>query len=311
MRPQLHYLNTILTALKITWQNKYLWILGFFATGLTLLARLFSYSDFNPTIYLETLTDFNTWKTYYTLFSDLLWIYPLRTTLVLVGFFLTGVIFLILGVLSQGGLIWAVDKIALKTRARLWLSLKATPKYFWRILGIDALFIFSLLIILPTFLGVPLWLWVVKERVIVASILGALGSIISFILVFGAIFILRYSVIFVVLADQSSLRALKSALGLFRRYIWETILINILVWAYDIILFLSLFFISFLLLIPLGMIILILWLLAERINPFFALLSASLIYIGVSFLVSAFISAFESGVWTLTFKQLKGNFRLK
>lgn len=304
MKTHLDYLGTITQSFKIIWRNKYLWILGFFSAGFGLL------SNFSPNFRIKAADFVNLNLNLDKLFlvtTDFLTRNRLTSIAIITGILITITILVILGCLSQGGIIYSVNQITQKREKKFGLknSLTVGKKFFWRILGIDLLFVLFILLILALFGGIPLALLLGQKRVIYALILGVLGLPISFFFGLLALFILRYGAIFIVLENKKLQTAIPAGYQLLLKNIGPTILMNILLWIINLLLS-SLYLLAFVILsIPLAIIAIILFL----VLPSGTLSPLLILFFFLGFLsgivITGMISAFESTAWTLTYKQLK------
>lgn len=302
MKTQLDYLGTITQSFKIIWCNKYLWILGFFSAGFGLL------SNFSPNFRIKAADFVNLNLNLDKLFlvtTDFLTRNRLTSIAIITGILITITLLVILGCLSQGGIIYSVNQIAQKREKKFGLknSLTVGKKFFWRILGIDLLFLLFILLILALFGGIPLALLLGQKRVIYALILGVLGLPISFFFGLLALFILRYGAIFIVLENKKLQTAIPAGYQLLLKNIGPTILMNILLWIINLLLS-SLYLLAFVILsIPLAIIAIILFL----VLPSGALSPLLILFFFLGFLsgivITGMISAFESTAWTLSFRQ--------
>lgn len=127
------YGEIISRAWRITWNNKYLWVLGFLAA---LTSAGSSGNSFNQT------------------FSDSDFVDPNRAMqlgaallLITCIFMLIGLMLWLLSVAARGGLVAAVDRLDNGEKMTLGEAFSAGVKYIWRVIGV------YLLIYLPVLLG--------------------------------------------------------------------------------------------------------------------------------------------------------------
>ncbi len=306
MPHRVNYFATVYTALKITWHHKYLWFLGIFGAGLALGNNFAGDLDWDWSLVFSP----KSWTVLSTRISDLFWIYPARMTAISAGLLAIIIFFVVFGVFGQSALVYAIDQISQKRKTTLRGSLTATRKFFWKIFALDACFAGVTTLVVLIFCLVPLFLWFEQNKRILAVGLGIVGFMIACLALLLALIILRYGAIFIVLKRQSLRQALQSAFRLFKAHPWETILMIFFLWANQVILSLGIVLFSLLLLVPFGLIVIILGLILNKTNVQLIMITASALSLLITLLVSSFISAFKSAVWTLTFKQLTSRFKL-
>lgn len=315
MKSKLNYWKTVTESFKIIWRNKYLWILGLFSAGSTL------FLNFSPHFKVENWN----WaqvnlKKLFPLFLNLdflaeHWIIAMISA---AGLFLLVIILIALGCLAQGGLISSVHNLSKPCKTFNVLqskekekklgfkkSLLLGKKFFWRVLGLDALFLLVILALFLLFLGIPLVLFLWQKKIITALFLGFLGGTIFSFFGFLGLLLFRYSIIAIVLENKKIGKAIETSFKLLSQNLGATILVNLLLWVVTVILSSTYFAAFIILLIPLALIALILFL---TIHVFaFPLILLLLFLTGavIGIVITGFISAFKSTAWTLTYKQLK------
>jgi len=304
MKTKIDYLNTVLKSLRLVWQNKYLWILGFFSAGIIFLNNL------SPQVRINIQRPYflgSSLKEYFSNILDFFIGHPLRITIGISVLALIFLILIILGCLSQSALIYAVHKETGKKKQKLhfWTSIRASYKFFWRILGIDLTFALTILIVILVFLGPPVGLLVFQEKILISTMLAFFGGLISFILMIIAIFVLRYGAIIIVLEDKGIMPSIAAAYKLLVKNPVSTIIVHVLLAISSLILSCGYILIFLILLIPLVLVAIILWLILHYLTIPVMLILIIAASLTIAAVTAGLISAFESTAWTLTYKQLK------
>ncbi len=203
------YRQLLKRALKISWRNKWLWILGIFTiivgnvSVYEVLIRGFSNLNEGKTIF-ETMREYSAsglWGMFSFENIKQFW----QTDLAGMGmlFFdllLTLSIFLIFisaGIISQGALIWGFSEIDSARRATLRESLRKGVHYFWPVLGLN---IITKIILMGTLLFLAYLISLIVTPFVWLNILiyifsflffTILGIVIYFLTIYGAAFIVK------------------------------------------------------------------------------------------------------------------------
>ncbi len=311
MQTKIDYLNTVLKSLKIVWYHKYLWVLGFFSAGIMLLNNLSP--RFRINIQDSSLVNLDL-KGFLSSVLDFFAGHPLRIAIGAFALTLIILVFVILGCLSQAGLICAVNQVVTKKKQKLNVreSLKVGSKFFWRTLSIDFLFGLAIIVIIAVFLGPSVGLLVFKAKILTSIILAFVGGLIAFILIMVALFVLRYGVILIVLEDKGLASSIAASYKLLTQNLIPTIIIHILLAISSLILSCGYILVFLILLIPLALVAIILWLILHYLTIPVMLVLIITASLAIAAVTAGLISAFESTAWTLTYKQLRfRRFKLK
>jgi len=306
----LNYGALISEAFWLTWRHRFLWFFGFFVGG-----GFYSFNFNFPTTGpggprdgrrdapSEGVEGLARWITE----NLVLFLVVMISLAVLIA-----LVFIVLSMISQGGLIESVAALRRDETRRFASTWRAGVAYFWSVLGLKVLF---LLISLGLVLAVVAPLVLVSLAVFLST--DSFGLILLFVFFAGLLTIILFILVFVPLAiiDQLALRELvlgggrvvgsiKAGLDLF----WRNLGKSLLIW----IILIGLMFAVWIVLLIVGFILgLVVFL------PVLALLAADLTAVAIAMgvvgalvllvpfvVITGAIGAFGSSYWTLAYLQL-------
>lgn len=208
------YTNILKQSLRITWKNKYLWFLGFFASSVG------GFVTFHQTYNLswENINSFL--SQFFSFFSQNMVLALIYTCVFLIALAL-GIFLLWLAFSSYGALISEGKKyIKSKTKLNkinLKQAIKIGSKHFWKILGLDLILkvVGATLFMLPSLTISTYEMYPVFS--VISTILVVIISAIFLILLF---FTVKFAFRFVVLEKENFQTALKEGFELTYNKIW-------------------------------------------------------------------------------------------
>ncbi len=219
------YLGIIKRAYEISIKHKFLWIFGILAGGYGGFRGLNS----NFGNYTTNSSDWTN-KLPYSSFASFWQIWGgLIITCLLICAGLAIILF-ILNIISQGGLIGSVDKIAGGKKSNFGDGFKIGSHHFWRILGVLVLYTLMVLASLVVLLGPSIFLFVFGQWVL-ALIWGILLLFVSIAFWILVGLILPYSLRMVVLKDDGIWESIRGSLHFFRDFWKEVVVMYLLLFA--------------------------------------------------------------------------------
>jgi len=292
-------------AWKITKENKFLWIFGFFITILTsggefnlLISKLSNLSNETVSFFFKNLYHFQFLKTPNTFLRTYLSLPPysfiIYTILSLVIIFLL----LLLSVSSQGAIIKATKQIDKEEKVGIKNAFKEGKKLFWPMLGSNILgriLIYSILLII----SLPFIFILIKTKTLLY-----LCFIIYIVLTVILSFIIRFSYCYVVLENKNPIQALKSAISLFFKNWVVSLEMAFIIFLITILTGFIIILSIILALLPLFLI----YLIFQSLNFSFGLNLitplAILIFIFIFITLISFLTTFQYSSWVLLFMRL-------
>ncbi len=285
------YLEIIKKSFKMTWQNRYLWWLGFFIAISGGGMRAFNFSP-------EKDEPQNMEGVWYFISSNLSWIIPVAIFL-----FLLMILLAVLGTFAKAGIIRAVEKIEKKESFGFMPAMKEGTIYFWKMLFLNIIISFALGIIIIIMIAPIITLFSVKSYIIggiltflAVLILVPLIAIFAFIKVFGQIYI--------VLGNLKIKDSIENAYRLFLKNIKKSILMALLFIPMGLILCFAILSFGLVLLLIFGILGVVLFLIFKVIGAAIAIGLAAIIFIIAILAASSFFQAFSQIVWVLFFKEI-------
>jgi len=290
--PNINYLNILRKAWSITWHNRYLWWFGFFI-ALTSSGSLLNYSSRNN----DNAPQMNQQ------FADLLnqhagWI--LAGAIILL---LAFVALLIMRILSRSALILSIEKHSKNKPSDFSTGLKEGKKYFWRVLLISFL-IQAAVMAVALLIVTPIAFLFMTRSYILGALLTLAGIVIIAPLLVLAFFLVNYSLIYAVTSDLSISEAIENGYSLFRKNIWTSILMTLLLILIAIALLISTLFIIFFLAIIFFVIGLIAFLLLNKIGAAIILALAVILFLLIFLGLRSVYETFYQAAWIFFFHEI-------
>jgi hypothetical protein len=287
----LNYLEIIKKSFQMTWQNRYLWWLGFFMifSGAGMSSFNFSQEKDNPQ---------NAEKVLNLISSNLTWIIPAIIFLTLLIVFL-----FVLGTFARAGVILSAEKIEKKENFCFKDALKEGKKYFWKffLLSIALCIVFG---IITAIMFVPVATLFAAKSYLIGILLAILASLILIPLFVIFSFIKIFGQIYLVFGNLKLKDSIENAYHLFLKNIKASIvmaLIFIPLGAMMLFAFLTAFIIFA---IIFGLLGLLLFFAFKMIGVFAAIGLGGLALILFILAVGSFYQSFTQIVWVLFFKEI-------
>ena len=303
-------------ALKISFKNKWLWVLGFCAAFIgnggvyeALLRSFGNISDGRSVFY--TLKEYSesgilgmmSWAKLHALWTTDMSAFGMSifTMLVLLALLALLISF---GVMGQAGLIRSVIDIEEK-KTNLKKSFKIGVERFWPVLELNVLtkvILFGFLLLLSYLASLIL----VGNPLIDIAIY--IASFIVFI-VFGIIiyFLTIYGTAFTVLRNHGPFRALRDAWRLFRKNVMLNIEMGLILFIINAIAVIAFFVSCFILLAPFVLLYFLLILAAAQTAITVLGIIMMIVFLVILVLFGAWYCTFQLGVWAILFEELHAN----
>lgn len=313
------YREILKKAWSITWSNKILWLLGFFALVLLGNNRAYNLIINNlDTISGKDLTNFYTLKFFgrtVTSFDQARTISanivnfaaskPLLFVLALIGL-LIGVLIVLaliwLAITAQINLIKKIQELNENKKTGLKESIKESRRYFWPILGLNALVQIAIFVLFFIFV------YPIVAYVSFSSAAAEISFVVFFLLFIPLSIILAflaiYSSSYIILKNQKLFTAIKSAWRLFINNWICSLEVGLILLLIDIGLALGMVVVTFLLFIPFSLLFVIFYFIASDIALSIISILLGLVVAALVLISTSILSAFQYSVWTLLFLDL-------
>ncbi|HAV11726.1 MAG TPA: hypothetical protein DCX32_04285 [Candidatus Moranbacteria bacterium] len=289
---EVNYLEIFKKSLQATWRKKLLWFFGFFiligSGGNGFVFNWKPSETFTPGNILEGLVA-----------NKLLLSISILLILVLM------IALTALKIIGQAAIIIFSGYINPNKEIGFSALFKKGKHFLWKLLLLDVLFAFSLLILLVT-LSLPVVFLVFVKSNLLALFIGISALLILIPVYVLAYFIKRFSYIYIVLSDLDIKSSIENSYIIFKDNILRCLIFSMLLIGSGIIL--GLFLISLMVVIGMPLILLGLALsfVFSKIGLYFSL-GAGLLLVGTIFLLSqSAFEAFRQIAWTFFFKELAG-----
>ena len=301
-------------ALAISWKNKWLWLLGFFAAiigngsvyeallrgfnnlsqGNTIFDTLREYAE-SGVLGMISLTKLSAlWQTDSSAFAvNIFTILLLLCVLAIIISF---------GVIGQAGTVEAVIRLDEKKKTGLKENVKIGLERFWPVLELNVIMKVVLLGLL--FLIIYLTSLVVFESAAINLILYVISLVIFLVLGIIIYFVTIYAVAFAVLRRQGTLDALAGAWHLFRRHILLNLEMGLLLFILNVGLAIVFFIAAFIILSQFLLFYFLCLFSGSVIISKIIIALIMLIFLALMVFVGAWWSTFQLGVWAILFEEL-------
>ena len=296
------YIGILKKSYQISIKNKFLWIFGILAGGYGGFRGFNVGSGFGGNSQdSEKLNkffnsfDFNAfWSVYGGLIITLISI-----------LIILGIIFAIVGIISQGALVSSVNKIDASEKADFKTGWKIGWHHFWRIFALGLVFGLVVLISL-TVLILPTVIFVVTHLVPLAVIWGILVFLICLFLWILIGVISPYALRFLVIKDSGIIESIRQALRLFRHNFGHIIIMYLLLMVVGVAVGIGAIIAVVIVLGIFALIGLGLWLLSPIPAIIFATIAGICFIVAITIFSGAY-NTFTSSVITLTYRDLIKN----
>lgn len=276
----------------MTWQNRYLWWLGFFMAFSGGSIRMFNFSSSgeNSSQDLEKIWNF--------ISSNLDWIIPSVVFLFLLFIFL-----MILGTIARAGVIRAVEKIEKKENFGFKDAMREGKKYFWKLFFLGAILLIVLSLILAV-MAMPIVLLFVAHSYIIGGILTFIAILIFIPLATIFAFIKIYGQLYIVLGKISLKASIENAYRLFLKNILKSLIMALIFIPLSILMSFAVLFLALIIVIIFGIPGILLFLALKTTGIIIAASLAILVFIFIVLVLSSFFQSFSQIVWVLLFKEI-------
>ena len=303
-------------AWNISWKNKWLWFLGFFAAFLT-----------NETVYESIIGTFQSrfqGRDFVLLTKDFLgvglfdvfqwsfiesWWHSSTLTftfllLVTIAFVCLLLFFIFLSIISQAGLIKSAIAIDVHKKYGLKQAFKAGIDKFWPVLGLNILTkvgLFGIFVLLAYLFAMLI------QAISINAIDYILYVLFAVVLIFGALIIYYltiYGTAFIVLRGKGVFESLKMSWHIFVRNILINIEMALILFAFVVLLTIVYLAVLFLVGAPIVLLYFILSAAAAQKGIILLYGLATIIFIVVTIFFGAWYSTFQISCWALLFEEL-------
>lgn len=288
-----NYIAIIARAAKITWQNKFLWLFGFFLVlgG----SGHFYVNSSAPEKYSGGYDVQNTLEEFFAQQET--------TFLVALGGVVLSiaVALCIAAIFARAGLILSVNRIERGEHPFLGDVLRASRPFFWRLFFLSAIAILSLFAVAVT-LFLPIG-FLFSAHATVLGIIGALFALLIFIpLVVLVHFLVLYARLYIVIGNLRVRSALERSYALFRKNIGKSFLFTLLLFVANLVIFCATLFILLIIFLPLLFLGFVCYLLFQQIGAIVVALVGIIILLGGFLLIRSIFETFCSTAWVLFFR---------
>lgn len=298
------YFGIIKRAWLITWQNKFLWVFGFFAAGLSGFSFNFSFPSPQNNKEFYNSFIFQIYQFYE--FLSKYWFVVLFISLVL---FLIFLVFFVLDIVSHNALINSVKKIEKNESTSLKDGFKFGFSKFWKMFGLRCLMglavSFALII-----LAVPVISLFVFRMYGRGFILLILALIIFLPLLFIFSLILNYAMRGLILRNLGIFSSINFGFCLFKNNILKTIIIFLILILASFLLGILFLFLLLFIALPFALLGIIFYFVGGWTASLIVGAFGFLIFLALITLISSVYNTFSSSVWTLTYLELEKEARL-
>lgn len=218
------YFDIIKKAFKVSLKNKFLWIFGILAGGAAGGGFNFQIPSSGSSGSLDKTLgkDLSTidWTTFWTNYGT-----PILFVMVIL--LILAIIFFVIGLISQGALIGAADKIEKDQKVTFGNSFMIGWHNFWRVWGLNITLLLAILIVL-SFWIIPVCLLVIIGAYVSAVIVGILLFLVNLLFWIVIGFISPYALRIVVLKKHSVFESIRGALHFVRDNLLEVLVMYLL-----------------------------------------------------------------------------------
>lgn len=290
------YFDILKEAFSITWKNKFLWFFGF----LILLGSIGS--NLNTSNDNSSVDSGAAMQAVSLLLKD----NPILVATIGFMFLVIMIALFLLRILATAGIIRSVNDINLYRQLSIVSILQEARKYLWRLLLLEFLIGFVLVVIVIV-LAIPVvYLFAIKAAALAYVIIAA-AVLIILPLVILAYYLLKYASFYLVLADEKIYDSLESAYSTFRKNIKESLLMSLVAIASGLLMAIGMMLVLLLLAIaflPLG---LVAYWISLKTGALVILTIASVVGIVCLVTILSWYEAFSQTAWLLFFKQIALN----
>lgn len=294
MKPlEIKYSSFIKKAWQFSWKHKFLWWFGFFVS----LANGGAYFNFSlndeDNFRGGSVDEASRWAGEHM---------EILIAILAVAFILF-VFILVASLVGKGALVKCAylwdknENISFKTGLRQGL------KYFWKLFGLNiiiGLVMLASLLILAT----PVVIVFLQKMIIAGFLLTFAAASIFIPLAVVIIFIGRFSMFYIVTSELKIFDAIESSYLLFKKNIWPSIIMALLIWAISLLAILILIFTLFLLTLPFLLLGAISYFLLGQWGAIAVLIGGLTIFALIAALLSSIFQTFYHAAWFYFFREI-------
>ena len=292
---QIQYLEIIKEAFRITWKNRYLWWFGLLAS---LTSTGSTFSNLWPDSGTNNPDNQSAEKFFQFLHNNLGFIVMVAVVILIIFIALA-----VLGILGRGALIKAIARNLKGEVTGFKSGLRESKKYFWRILAIDLLILFSFILVLVV-LAIPVIFLFANKNILAGLLLTMMAIAIMIPIILLVVFLRMYGYLYVVLGELGFWHSLENAYLLLKNNLASSLVLFLL--------FVPLGFVMLAVImaifIPLVIIFLIIgviaYLVAQSAGAAIVALLGILFFIVIIFFIKAVYETFAQTVWILFFREI-------
>lgn len=211
---KIQYADILKRAFLMVWENKFLWVFGLFIFLGSLSANFGNSASENE--------NDKAWETIsnYIQENPKLFIGIVLAAIVLV------IILLVLRIIATAALIKSANNIVVYSQSKILAIFSEAKRYFWRLLLLEIIICVVFLVVL-VILAIPVvYLWILKATI--SAIISTIIAVVIFlVLVIIAQYLRKYAYFYVVLGEMKIKMALESAYLLFRKNVWESLIMGL------------------------------------------------------------------------------------
>lgn len=303
MRP-FPYIEILKKAYELTRKHLWLWAFGLFIGGSTGI----NFGSFNFVLSPRRAKFFKDLPAAWAGLQTWLAIHSRSLPWLIALFFLVVLVLVIFSGLSRGGVVWATAELQKDpqkpaTPPGFVRALRAAQKYLWRIIGLQVLISFGLIVLSVLFLAPIGYLFSVGAigRAVVLSLLG-LVILLPAVVVFR--FLHLYGPIFLVVYGLSIRAALQYSFNLLMQKIWEGLVLIAFLLGLSIAFLLLLVFSIILLSLPVSILALVSLNLGFPAAFYTLVILTAAVSIVYTIFLSAGFAVFQNVVWVLAVAEM-------
>ncbi|KKQ51705.1 MAG: hypothetical protein US70_C0014G0008 [Parcubacteria group bacterium GW2011_GWD2_38_11] len=289
---KIQYLDMLKQSFSITWENKFLWLLGF----LIFLGSVGTNLNVNNNSAIEQGKKIQD-------IAALMQNNPKLTIALGLVLIVVMLALFLLRILAVAGTIKAINDINLYRQLSVIAILKEAKKYLGRLILLEVI-VFVALILVMVVLAIPvLYLFALKAKLL-AVFISIIAIAIIVPLAILAYYLHRYAAMYIILGDEKIKMSLESAYILFAKNVKESLIMALVVVATGLLMIMAIVISAILLAIvfvPLGF---VLYLILAKTGIMITAVIAILICATASVIVFSWYEAFLQTFWLLFFKQI-------
>jgi len=292
--PPLNYIAIIGHAAKVTWQNKFLWIFGFFL-------MLGSSGRFSMNI------GSNESDSWHTVQNSIEQFFTQQNAAIITAcgifFLVIAIALIVVAIFARAGLITAVNYIERDEQTTVQRAVRTSRIFFWRLFFLSVIAIFALLTA-----AITLFLPIGFLFSVHATAFGFLGMILAILIFIPLVILVRFLVLYaqfyIVLGDLHIRSALEQAYNLFRKNIGKSIVFALLLFITSIIILCATLFILLIIFFPFLFLGFVSYLIFQKIGAIVVAAIGILVLLAGFLFIRSIFEAFRLTAWVLFFRTI-------